>query len=76
MINRLIAFLASRFPPTLQVTVKDYTDLRQEVAQLNLMAQGIIELNLRLVALESQVQRLNSANGFVNVKKGELTLER
>ena len=76
MVNRIIAWLAQRFPPTLQVTVKDYTELRQEVAQLNLMAQGIVELNLRLVALESQVKRLNDANGFVNVKKGELTLER
>lgn len=76
MINRLIAWLAKRFPPTLQVTVQDYTELRNEVGQLNLMAQGVIELNLRLVALESQVQRLNTASGFVNVKKGELTLER
>lgn len=76
MLNRLIAWLAKRFPPVLQVTVQDYTELRQEVAQLNVMAQGIIDLNIRLVALESQVQRLNSANGFVNTKKGELTLER
>ena len=76
MLSKLIAFLAKRFPPTLQVTIQDYTELRQEVAQLNLMAQGIIELNLRLVALESQVNRLNTANGFVNTKKGELTLER
>lgn len=76
MLTRFIAWLSERFPPTLQVTVKDYTELRQEVAQLNLMAQGIIELNQRLVALESQVNRLNTAQGFVNVKKGELTLER
>lgn len=76
MLNKIIAYLAQRFPPKLEVSVQDYTMLREEVAQLNRAAQGVIELNLRLVTLESQVQRLNNANGFVNVKKGELTLER
>lgn len=76
MIAKLVSWLSKRFPEQLVVTTLDYTQLREEVAQLNKCHQGLIELHQNFVALEAQVKRLNDANGFVSTKKGRLNLER
>ncbi len=75
-ISSIVAWLSKRFPEQLVVSKQDYQDLREEVAQYNRAFQAVIELNERLVSLEAQVKKLNSANGFVNTQKGSLTLER
>lgn len=76
MLSRFVAWLSRRFPEQLVVSKQDYTELRQEVAQLNLIAQGINELHTRLQAAEKQITQLNNANGFVNTAKGSFKLER
>jgi hypothetical protein len=76
LLRSLISWLSKRFPEQVTVTKQDYTDLRQEVAELNRWLQGITDLNTRLTDVEKQVKLLNSANGFVNTKKGSFSLER
>lgn len=76
MLRQFIAWLYRRFPPKLVVTVQDYTQLREEVAQYNLVIQGVQQLQDRLVRLESQVGKLNDAQGFINLPKGSFKLER
>lgn len=71
-----IAWLNRRFPERLTVTLQDYNELRAEVAQYNLIVQGIGQLNDRVVSLEAQVRRLNDSSGFINTSKGSLRLER
>lgn len=76
MFRTLIAWLNSRFPEQLVVTKQEYKEMREELSQYNVIIQGVSQLNDRMVLLEKQVQQLNTANGFVNVKKGSLSLER
>lgn len=76
MFRRLVAWLNSRFPEQLVVTKQEYKEMREELAQYNTIIQGVVQLNDRIVLLEKQVTQLNTANGFVNVKKGSLSLER
>jgi len=76
MFRKLIAWLNRRFPQQLVVTVDEYKQMREELAQYNVIIQGVSQLNDRLVMLENDVKRLNTANGFVNLKKGSLSLER
>jgi len=76
MFRKLIAWLNHRFPQQLVVTVDEYKQMREELAQYNVIIQGVSQLNDRLVMLENDVKRLNTANGFVNLKKGSLSLER
>jgi hypothetical protein len=76
MFRKILAWMNKRWPEQLVVTKQDYTELRQEVADLNRYAQGIIELNNRLAVVESSVKKLNEANGFVNTSKGSFKLER
>ena len=74
--RKLVAWLNRRFPEQLTVTKQDYTDLRQEVGQLNNAIQAIGELHTRLQAVEKQVTQLNNANGFISTAKGSFKLER
>lgn len=76
MFRNLIAWLSKRFPEQLVLTLPEYKQMREELAQYNLVVQGIGQLNERTVALEAQVKKLNDANGFVNTAKGSLRLER
>lgn len=76
MISKLFAWLSKRFPEKLELTLTEYKQMREELAQYNLVIQGIGQLNERLVSLEAQVKRLNDSNGFVNTSKGSLRLER
>jgi hypothetical protein len=76
MLRQLIAWLNKRYPEQVTVTKQDYTELRQEVAQLNLGLQGVNELNLRVVQLEKQIRTLNDAQGFVTQGKTSFRLER
>jgi hypothetical protein len=74
--RRILAWLNRRFPEVLTVTKQDYTELRQEVSQLNIGLQAITELHNRLQAVEKQVTQLNNANGFIQTAKGSFKLER
>lgn len=76
MFRALINWLSRRFPEQLVVSKQEYKELREELAQYNLVVQGIGQLNERLVSMEAQVKRLNDSNGFVNTAKGSLRLER
>jgi hypothetical protein len=76
LFRQLIGWLNRRFPEQLVVSVEEYKEMRQELAQYNVIIQGVSQLNDRLVMLENDVKRLNTANGFVNLKKGSLSLER
>ena len=76
MFRRLFAWLNSRFPEQLTVTVAEYKELREELGQYNLAMQAVNQLNERLVSLEAQVKRLNDSNGFVSTAKGSIRLER
>jgi len=76
MLRSLIGWLNRRFPEKMELTLAEYKQMREELAQYNLVIQGIGQLNERLVNLEAQVKRLNDMNGFVSTKKGILTLER
>ena len=76
MFRKLVAWLNKRFPELLVVTVDEYKQLREELAQYNVLAQNMNLLNTRLVSLESQVRQLNNANGFVSNVKGQFNLER
>ncbi len=76
MFRKLFAWLNSRFPEKLELTLAEYRLMREELAQYNLVVQGIGQLNERLVSLEAQVKRLNDSNGFVNTSKGSIRLER
>lgn len=74
--RKLIEWLYKRYPPKLVITVQDYTMLREEIGQLNVAAQAIGQLHDRIVFLEQQIKKLNDANGFVNIPKGSIRLER
>jgi hypothetical protein len=74
--RRVIDWLNKRFPVQVVVTVQEYREMREELAQYNRLAQGMGELNIRIVALEAQIGRLNNAQGFVNAKAGAFNLER
>lgn len=76
MFRAFIGWLNRRFPEKLELTLIEYKQMREELAQYNLVIQGIGQLNERLVSLEAQVKRLNDSNGFVNTAKGSLRLER
>jgi len=76
MMRKILAWLNRRFPEQLIVTLQDYNQLREEVASTNRIAQGVIDLNNRLVIIESQIKRLNDSNGFVSLPKGIGRLER
>lgn len=76
MIRQLIEFLYKRYPPRLVVTRMDYTQLREELGQLNVAVQGIIAVELRLQAVEKQIRTLNDAQGFVTQGKTSFRLER
>lgn len=76
MFRSIIGWLNRRFPEKLELTLAEYKQMREELAQYNLVIQGISQLNERLVSLEAQVKRLNDSNGFVNTAKGSLRLER
>lgn len=76
MLTSLISWLSKRFPEKLELTLIEYKEMREEMGQYNLAFQGLNQLNDRVVQLEAQIKRLNDANGFVNVKKGQLNLER
>jgi hypothetical protein len=54
----------------------DYTQLREELGQLNVAVQGIIAVELRLQAVEKQIRTLNDAQGFVTQGKTSFRLER
>lgn len=74
--RKLLAWLNKRFPEQLIVTAQEYKQLREELAQYNVLAQNIGILNTRIVSLENQVRQLNSANGFVTSQRGAFNLER
>jgi hypothetical protein len=76
MFRSIVAWLNKRWPEVVTVTKQDYTELRQEVAQLNQYIQALTELNSRLVAVEGRVKELSVAQGFVNTAKGSFKLER
>jgi len=76
LFRSFIAFLNKRFPEQLVVSKEEYKQLREELGAYNVIVQGVSQLNDRVVSLEKQVQTLNTANGFVNLKKGSLSLER
>ena len=76
MIRQLVAWANRRWPEQLTVTKQDYTELRQEVGQLNIAIQAIGELHNRLQVIEKQVTQLNNANGFISTAKGSFKLER
>lgn len=76
MFRSIISWLNQRFPEQLVVSKQEYKEMREELAQYNTIIQGVVQLNERLAMVEKQVQQLNTANGFVNVKKGSLSLER
>lgn len=76
MIRSFIAWLNQRFPQQLVVSVNEYKQMREELAQYNLIIQGVKQLDDRINGLEKNVQRLNTANGFLDVRKGPLSLER
>jgi len=76
MFTKFIAWLSKRFPEQYVITALEYKQLREEMGQYNVVAQSITELHNRLVKLESQVSRLNDAQGFVTQNKGSFKLER
>lgn len=76
MLRKLISWINKRFPEQYVVTAEEFNEMRQELASYNKIAQGVIEFNIRLASLESQVGRLNASNGFVTAQKGAFTLER
>ena len=76
MFSSIIAWLSKRFPEKLVITVKDYTELREEVADLNRYVQALKDINDRLLVLEKDIRQLNNANGFVQTKQGGVRLER
>ena len=75
-ISSIIAWLSKRFPEQLVVSKQDYKELREEVGQLNRVHQAVVELNTRLVAVESAVKNLNNMQGIVSQGKGSFRLER
>ena len=76
MIRQLIAWANKRWPEVLTVTRQDYTLLREEIADLNRYAQGTVDLNNRLTALEAKVKQLQEASGFIPTSRGNFKLER
>jgi hypothetical protein len=76
MISKILSYLSRRFPQQLVVTIEEYKELREEMGKYNQIAQGVIELNSRMVLLEKQVKELNTRQGIINMPKGSFTLER
>jgi prefoldin subunit 5 len=76
MFRRLIAWLNKRFPEQYVVTAEEYKQLREELAQYNVLAQNMNLFNTRITTLENHVRQLNNANGFVTSAKGAFSLER
>jgi TPP-dependent 2-oxoacid decarboxylase len=72
----ILAWLNKRFPEVLTVTRQDYTELREEVAQLNAALQGIHQLNERLQIVETNIKQLNNSQGIIAQGKGSFRLER
>ena len=72
----LLAWLNKRFPEQLTVTRQDYTELRQEVAQYNVMYQHQKQIIDALASIEKRLSAVENANGFVNTSKGGFKLER
>lgn len=68
--RRLLAWLNSRFPEKLEITMTEYKQLREEMAQYNVHGQQILDLHSRLVKIESNLSQLNVANGFITNAKG------
>ena len=75
-ISSLVSWLSKHFPEKLEVSMQEYKELREEMGQYNRAVQAVVELNTRLSVVESEVKRLNTANGFVNNAKGSFSLER
>jgi hypothetical protein len=76
MFSKIIAWFSKRWPEQYVVTMLEYKQLREELGQYNVAIQAVTELNNRLVKLESQVGKLNDANGFISNSKGNFKLER
>lgn len=76
MIRSFINWLSHRFPQQLVVSAAEYKEMREELAQYNVLIQGVKQLDDRITSLEKNIARLNTANGFMDVKKGPLSLER
>ena len=77
-LSTIVAWLARRYPEQLTVTKQDWTELRQEMAQYNVLFQNQQEIVKQLASLEAQVKKLNAAQGFVSGvnSKGSFSLER
>ncbi len=75
-LRKVLNALSRRFPEQLVITKQDYTDLRQEVAQLNVAVQAVQQLNDRLSKLERNVEQLNTIQGFTTIGKASGRLER
>lgn len=76
MFRSFIAWLNKRFPEQLVVSKEEYKQLREELGAYNLIVQGVTQLAERVAMLEKEVQKLNTANGFVNLRKGSISIER
>lgn len=77
MIRQLISWLNKRFPEQVIISMGEYKDLREELAQMNRYVQGIDDLNKRLQVVEREVTILNAAQGFVSpTGRGSGRLER
>lgn len=75
-LSTIVAWLSKRYPEQLTVTKQDWTELRQEMAQYNVLFQNQQEIVRQLASLDSQVKKLNAAQGFVSNAKGSFSLER
>lgn len=73
----LLAWLNKKFPEQLVITKLDYDQLRQEVAQYNIVAQQVQELYKMLQKVEKDLTTLSRAQGFGSATgKGFGSLER
>lgn len=74
--RRLIAWLNKHYPPQLVVKLEEFKQMQEELGQYNRLAQGIVELNNRLIEVEKAVKNLNNMQGIVTQGKGQFRLER
>lgn len=64
--RRLLAWLSKRFPEQRIVSLAEYNALNNSMSYLS---QHQNEMNIRMVAIEAQLKRLNDMNGYVSSSK-------
>jgi hypothetical protein len=76
MLRKLFAWLSTRFPEKMVLSLQEYKELREEIGQLNVLFQNVNQLHEKLTKLERTVNDLCAAGGFVNTPRGPSRLER